>query len=127
MIFQHSVKHTDATKLYLLIVLGGNGTINIISETSTFYAVRVTSPTTGVWDLSIIAFGPFTLQVTAQSSLFFTTTLEKEEYSSAFEKILVPISGYPIKGKENYAPCGKFCLVENSYEIDLYFGLMPTI
>ena len=99
MIFQHSAKQTHATKLYLLIVLDGNGTVSMISETSTFYAVRVTSPTTGVWNLSIIAFGPFTLQVTAQSSLFFTTTLEKEENSSAFEKILVPISGYPIKGK----------------------------
>lgn len=70
-----------------------------MSETSTFYAVRVISPKTGVWNLSITAFGPFTLQVTAQSSLCFTTTLEKEESPNALAKILVPLYGYPIKGR----------------------------
>ena len=86
----------------LFVFLGGNETVDLISQTSTFYAVRVISPTAGVWNLSITAFGPFTLQVTGQSGLSFATSLEKEEYSSAFGKILAPLSGYPIKGKETF-------------------------
>ena len=55
-------------------------------------------PTAGVWKFNITALGPLTCQVTAQSTLSFTTSLEKEEYSSTFEKVLVPISGNPVKG-----------------------------
>ena len=57
-------------------------------------------PTTGVWSFNITALGSFTFQVRAQSTLAFTTSLEKEEYSSTFEKILVPVSGNPIKGRK---------------------------
>ncbi|XP_028397043.1 von Willebrand factor A domain-containing protein 7-like [Dendronephthya gigantea] len=80
----------------------GNGTIDIISQTSTFYSVRVIMPTPGVWNFTITASGSFTFKVTAQSALAFTTSLEKEEYSSTFEKILVPVTGNPIKGLSLY-------------------------
>ncbi|CAB4034662.1 Hypothetical predicted protein, partial [Paramuricea clavata] len=80
----------------------GNGTINTISQTATFYSVRVIMPTAGVWSFTVSAAGPLTFQVTAQSTLAFTTSLEKEEYSSTFEKILVPIAGNPIKGTSLY-------------------------
>ena len=55
-------------------------------------------PTAGVWKFTITATAPLTFQVKAQSTLAFTTSLEKEEYSSTFEKLLVPISGNPVKG-----------------------------
>ena len=70
----------------------------MISQTATFYSVRVIMPTAGVWSFTVTAAGPLTFQVTAQGTLAFTTSLEKEEYSSTFEKLLVPIPGNPIKG-----------------------------
>ncbi|CAB4017253.1 Hypothetical predicted protein [Paramuricea clavata] len=97
MINRHPVCQIDNSQI------DGNGTISIVSQAATFYAVRVTMPTAGVWNFSIIAFGPFTFQVTAQSTLAFATVFEKEEYSSAFGKMLVPIPGNPIKGHDKRA------------------------
>ena len=73
-------------------------------------------PTAGVWNFSITAFGSFTFQVTAQSTLAFTTSLEKEKYSSTFENILVPISGNPIKGKKYDLCCSKLLMYSNKCE-----------
>ena len=98
---------------FICYVLDGNGTISIVSQTATFYAVRVVIPTAGVWNFSITVFGSFTFQVTAQSTLAFTTSLEKAEYSSTFEKILVPVSGNPIKGKEQLLNFLLYCIMSN--------------
>ena len=65
----------------------------MITQTSTVYAVRVTTPAVGLWTFKISAKGKYTLQVTALTTLTFSTSLEEEK-----KGIFVLISGNPIKG-----------------------------
>ena len=66
----------------------------MITQTTSVYGVRITTPEVGLWTFKINAQGKYTLQVTALTTLTFSTSLEEEQNG-----IFVLIPGNPIKGR----------------------------
>ena len=85
----------DRVVLNLLAFLGYNnsGTITTAIHTSTIHSVHVERPVAGNWSFVITATGSYSLQVTAQSSQVFSSTLQRHENPGAF-----PLQSNPIKG-----------------------------